>query len=599
MTRVFTRCLLGIALSAAPTLASAGSFTIADAAGITRSFGAASDGTNFLVSFQDAAAQTTGARLISPAGTVLATVTLATGDPPVVAWDGANYLLAWVDHSGPNAPVLGAIIAPNGTKAAGPFGISQTSSAEQVTGLAFDGTNYLVAWTDRRRVTNPEQPGQRDVYARLVSGSAFSIGSEFKVSTSSGKDAGVAFAAPDFLVAWGDEVASEVRARLVTPAAVLEPDFLVAAANRFAAFPDDPIPVATDGTGFLVVWDDAVAASDHRLVGQRITSAGALSGAAIPVAGAARPLLRPYLGFDGANFLVAWTDFRNDLNGNGQCDAGETPCLDVRGRFVSASGALVGSPFPIAAGAGNEGESPVAYGGGRYLVVFNENFRSSDSDLEGTFVPVDLVFRDDFESGTLLAWSAAAADGGDLAANGTSPLGGAYDMTGVVNDTSPLYVEDDGPVDEDHYRARFRIDARDFDPGMSQGHFRVRTFIVFEEAPTRRLVAVVLKRQGAQVSLEARTRRDDNSQADTGFFPIASGPHAVEIEWKRASTSLSGDGELRLWIDDTLVSTLTGLQNHVSSVDFVRLGALSVKTGASGRLSFDDFESRRSSYIGP
>jgi hypothetical protein len=44
---------------------------------------------------------------------------------------------------------------------------------------------------------------------------------------------------------------------------------------------------------------------------------------------------------------------------------------------------------------------------------------------------------------------------------------------------------------------------------------------------------------------------------------------------------------------------LHGLQNNASSVDFARLGALSVKTGASGMLFWDDFESRRRGSGGP
>jgi len=44
---------------------------------------------------------------------------------------------------------------------------------------------------------------------------------------------------------------------------------------------------------------------------------------------------------------------------------------------------------------------------------------------------------------------------------------------------------------------------------------------------------------------------------------------------------------------------VAGLQNNLSAVNFVRMGALSVKGGAGGTLYWDQFESRRFSYIGP
>jgi len=204
----------------------------------------------------------------------------------------------------------------------------------------------------------------------------------------------------------------------------------------------------------------------------------------------------------------------------------------------------------------------------------------------------NVVFRDTFTSNDLSAWSTAATDGGDLtAATGT--------LEAHVNDTHPLYAEDQSPVDDGLYRAEFGLDTRDFDPGMAQGHFRARVFIAFEEAPTRRLLAVVLKRQGSQYSLMARARLDSGAQSDTGFFPLTPGNHYVEVAWRRATSPAAADGQLQLWIDETLVSSLGGLQNAVSAVDFVRLGALSLKTGASGTLAFNEFQSHRYSYIIP
>ena len=196
--------------------------------------------------------------------------------------------------------------------------------------------------------------------------------------------------------------------------------------------------------------------------------------------------------------------------------------------------------------------------------------------------------------------TARSTDGGDLAATALAAMADTRTgLAALVDDTTGVYVQDDSPADEHSYRARFHFDTHDFDPGEAAGRFRTRVFIAFEEAPTRRLLAVVLRRQQGQYSLMARARRDDNSQANTSFFPLAPGTHAIEIAWRQASELDVADGKLELWIDGLSQGAVVGLQNHVSTVDFVRMGALSVKTGASGTLHWDEFESRREAYIGP
>ncbi len=212
----------------------------------------------------------------------------------------------------------------------------------------------------------------------------------------------------------------------------------------------------------------------------------------------------------------------------------------------------------------------------------------------------DAIFANGFELGNLAAWSAAQTDGGDLSADAAAGLASSsVGLKAVVNDTAGLYVEDDTPQDERRYRARFYFDPNGFDPGEGSAHFRTRLFIAFEENPTRRLLALVLRRQGGQYSLRARARQDDNSQVDTAFFGITDAPHAVEVDWQRSSTPGANDGSLRLWIDGTPVATVAGLDNNRSSVDFVRMGALNVKPGANGTMYWDEFVSRRESYIGP
>jgi hypothetical protein len=219
-------------------------------------------------------------------------------------------------------------------------------------------------------------------------------------------------------------------------------------------------------------------------------------------------------------------------------------------------------------------------------------------DLGAYEVSDDLIFADGFASGDLSAWSSSQADGGDLAVGpALGPL--TPGLEAAVDDVAGLFVVDETPGDEDRYRARFTFDPSGFDPGQGELHFRTRIFIAFEADPNRRLAALVLRRQAGAYSLMARARVDDGAQADTPFVTIAAGPHAVEIDWRRASAPGASDGSLQMWIDGAPAGTLSGLENHLSAVDFVRLGALSVKSGAAGRLLFDEFESRRQSAIGP
>jgi hypothetical protein len=175
----------------------------------------------------------------------------------------------------------------------------------------------------------------------------------------------------------------------------------------------------------------------------------------------------------------------------------------------------------------------------------------------------------------------------------------SFGLQGVVDDRSGLYVQDDSPRGESRYRARFYVDPSGFDPGEAVGRLRTRIFLAFEEAPLKRLIQVVLRRQAGQYSLAARVREDDDTLVETAFWSITPAPHVVELDWHRASFPGAGDGTFEVWIDGTSVARLSGIDNATRSVDLVRLGALSVKEGASGTLSFDEFVSRRWTFIGP
>jgi hypothetical protein len=88
-------------------------------------------------------------------------------------------------------------------------------------------------------------------------------------------------------------------------------------------------------------------------------------------------------------------------------------------------------------------------------------------------------------------------------------------------------------------------------------------------------------------------------QVDTAFFPLSVAAHSIEVDWQRASAPGANNGTLRVWVDDVLKQTLTGIDNDQFGIDNVRLGALSLKGGAGGALLFDEFESRSLTAVGP
>jgi hypothetical protein len=173
----------------------------------------------------------------------------------------------------------------------------------------------------------------------------------------------------------------------------------------------------------------------------------------------------------------------------------------------------------------------------------------------------------------------------------------SFGLGALVDDTATIFVQDDSPNDEDLYRARFYFDPNGFDPGETSGHLRMRILISFDTL-NQRVITLVLRRLGGLYSLRARVRRDDGTRADTAFVGISDAPHAIEFDWRRATIPTADDGFFELFVDGASKATLTGLDNNASGIDFTRMGALTVKSGAAGTLRFDEFESRLLTYIG-
>ncbi len=209
------------------------------------------------------------------------------------------------------------------------------------------------------------------------------------------------------------------------------------------------------------------------------------------------------------------------------------------------------------------------------------------------------LFSDTFEYRpspyTLVQWSKVQQGVHNAVyVNSPAAMGGTvFGLDAFVGfgDTSSAYVEDDTPNAETHYHARFQINPHDFDPGESSGAFRVRVAIAFQGNPQKRIVAIVLKRQNGNYFIEARARQDDDTLDDTGFVPITDDIHMIDFDWTRATSPSAGDGELDFWVDGVLQSTISSVADGNATIDFIRLGLMSIKPGASGDVYFDNFAS--------
>jgi hypothetical protein len=279
-----------------------------------------------------------------------------------------NYLVVWVDtRSGVRD--IRARVTPGGT-VLDPAGIEIATAAEwqYAPSVAFDGTNYLVAWTKQR-------PGVVDIYGTRIRRNGTVLDRPpIAISTAAGTQTSprVAFDGTNYLVAWDDDRSDswDIYGARVTPAgAVL--DWARFAISDEADDQRSP-SVAFDGTNYLVVWVDTRSGSGFRdIYGARVTPGGVVvDPGGIAISEAPDRQYSPSIAFDGTNYLVAWTDERSGIP-------------DIYGARVTQSGTVLDSGGVAISTAANGQYIPsVAFGGTNYLVAW-EDERSGSWDVYG------------------------------------------------------------------------------------------------------------------------------------------------------------------------------------------------------------------------
>jgi hypothetical protein len=169
-------------------------------------------------------------------------------------------------------------------------------------------------------------------------------------------------------------------------------------------------------------------------------------------------------------------------------------------------------------------------------------------------------------------------------------------MQVVIDDNNVLYVADDTPNAESHYRARFYLDPNGLTMASGNAHY------IFTAVHGSAVGAVRLnfRYSSGSYQLSAILLDDSSNSTSTPWFTISDMPHVIELEWQAASAAGANNGSFRLWLDGAQVAELINIDNDSQRIDLIVLGPYSgIDTGTRGTYFFDAFESRRDTYIGP
>jgi len=313
-------------------------------------WGIATDGTNFLVTYADTAqAFSVTARLVSPTGELLEPLFRPdrVGGASQAAFGGGVYLMVWEDRTGQaSTDLYGQRLHPDGTGWGNPFPICTAAGDQRLDsrkGLIFDGTNFLILWRDHRAGA-----ANADIYGQRIAPDGTMVGTEMVVAGQAGTQGnlGAAFDGTRTLVVWMNQLAAgqesyDVWGAFVSKTGVVSDPFRISQTTSPRAY---SARVAWNGARYLAVWllDRATSISNPAawdLAGRVLGSDGSLAGDEFIQPGVGQQVAAAVLPL-GSGFLAHWLD---DFGGAHPAQMGQM--FDPEGRPA-------GVPFRIASAFG-------------------------------------------------------------------------------------------------------------------------------------------------------------------------------------------------------------------------------------------------------
>ncbi len=193
--------------------------------------------------------------------------------------------------------------------------------------------------------------------------------------------------------------------------------------------------------------------------------------------------------------------------------------------------------------------------------------------------PPNAIFSDDFETGSMAAWSSSVGASG-LAVTGTAALGGTYGLAVTPSGGAPRYLVDTTPSAEPTYHAQFAFNGNTLVGGVT-------TVFQGVSSSNALVLAVQVRKSGSSYQARGVLRRSTGTNVAGSWVPLGTGAHTVRVDWAAASA-----GTLRLSVDGVSKQLLTAA-NATLRVETARLGAVTVASTTHGTAYVDSFESTR------
>jgi uncharacterized protein (TIGR03382 family) len=345
-----------------------------------------SDGTHFLVLWGEIVSTNNsdvrGRMVQSATGQLGSTLTIASAassqDSPALVFDGTNYFAVWSDFRNNDFDIYGTRVRRSDGVPLDPAGIpiSTAPSFQSQPAVAFDGTQFLVAWHDLRGGAD------YDIYGARVSATGTVLdASGLPISTATGfqQSPSIAAAGGTFFVVWDDRrdagntdvYGARVRS---SDGGVLDPTGLPLATGPVA---QGGSTVVSDGSRFLALWGHSTSSTTSALYAARVQTDGVVldPGGVSLLGSVTTSATAPAVSLNGGQLLLVWRNIQESST-------------DIYGVRVNASDlSLVGTPVLCSSQTNSERSPAIAGGANSYLVVWQDSRdRGGGTDIYGVRV---------------------------------------------------------------------------------------------------------------------------------------------------------------------------------------------------------------------